>query len=134
MAQNGNVQRPLSPHIQIYRWTLTMTLSILHRATGVALYAGTALLAWWLIAVATGPEAYAQVQAVSSHWFGRLVLFGYSWALFHHMFGGLRHFIWDTGRGFDLPTVERLARLSALLPLLLTLAAWVAAYKYLGVL
>ena len=134
MAQNGNVQRPLSPHIQIYRWTLTMTLSILHRATGVALYAGTALLAWWLIAVASGPEAYAQVQTVSSHWVGRLVLFGYSWALLHHMFGGLRHFIWDTGRGFDLPTVERLARLSAVLPVLLTLGAWVAAYKYLGVL
>jgi succinate dehydrogenase / fumarate reductase cytochrome b subunit len=134
MAQNGNMQRPLSPHIQIYRWTLTMTLSILHRATGIALYAGTALLAWWLLAVASGPEAYAQVQAVSSHWLGRLVLFGYSWALFHHMFGGLRHFIWDTGRGFDLPTVERMARLSTLLPLLLTLAAWIAAYKYLGVL
>jgi succinate dehydrogenase / fumarate reductase cytochrome b subunit len=116
MAQNGNMQRPLSPHIQIYRWTLTMTLSILHRATGVALYAGTALLAWWLIAVASGPEAYAQVQTVSSHWVGRLVLF------------------WDTGRGFDLPTVERLARLSAVLPVLLTLGAWVAAYKYLGVL
>lgn len=134
MAHQGNMQRPLSPHIQIYRWTLTMMLSILHRATGVALYAGTGLLAWWLIAVASGPEAYAHVQAVSSHWIGRLVLFGYSWALFHHMFGGVRHFIWDTGRGFDLPTVEWIARITAIIPLLLTLAAWVAAYVYLGVL
>jgi succinate dehydrogenase / fumarate reductase cytochrome b subunit len=126
--------RPLSPHIQIYRWTLTMMLSILHRATGVALYAGTLLLAWWLLAAATGPEAYAQVQAVSSSWFGRLVLFGYTWALIHHMFGGLRHFIWDTGRGFDLKTVEVLARISAFTPPVLTIAVWVAAYMYLGVL
>lgn len=124
--------RPLSPHIQIYRWTLTMMLSILHRATCVALYAGTVLLAWWLLAAATGPEAYAQVQAVSSAWYGRLVLFGYSWALFHHMFGGLRHFIWDTGRGFDLKHVEIIARLTSIVPLFLTAGVWVAAYAYLG--
>jgi succinate dehydrogenase / fumarate reductase cytochrome b subunit len=126
--------RPLSPHIQIYRWTLTMMLSILHRATGVALYAGTILLAWWLLAAATGPQAYALVQEVSSAWYGRVVLFGYTWALLHHMFGGIRHFIWDTGRGFDLKTVEVLARVTAILPLILTLAVWVAAYVYSGVL
>ena len=126
--------RPLSPHIQIYRWTLTMMLSILHRATGIALYAGTGLLAWWLLAAATGPEAYAQVQAVSSAWYGRLVLFGYTWVLLHHMFGGLRHFVWDTGRGFDLKMVETLARLSAFIPPVLTVLVWVAAYAYLGVL
>ena len=114
--------------------TLTMMLSILHRATGLALYAGTALLAWWLLAAASGPEAYAQVQAVSSAWYGRLVLFGYTWALFHHMFGGIRHFIWDTGRGFDLKHVEILARITAFVPPLLTLGVWVAAYAYLGVL
>jgi len=133
MAQQDNASRPLSPHIQIYRWTLTMILSILHRATGVALYAGTGLLAWWLLAVATGPEAYAQVQAVSSHWLGRAVLFGYSWALFHHMFGGIRHFIWDTGRGFDLKMVEVLARIATIIPLVLTVVAWFLAYSYLGV-
>ncbi len=132
MAQQENASRPLSPHIQIYRWTLTMILSILHRATGVALYAGTGLLAWWLLAIATGPEAYEQVRLVSSHWLGRLVLFGYSWALFHHMFGGIRHFIWDTGRGFDLKTVEILARITAIMPLLLTVLAWALAYFYLG--
>ncbi|HCL49060.1 MAG: succinate dehydrogenase, cytochrome b556 subunit [Gammaproteobacteria bacterium TMED95] len=124
--------RPLSPHIQIYRWTLTMMLSILHRATGVALYAGTALLAWWLLAAASGPDAYATVQAVSSAWYGRLVLFGYTWALFHHMFGGIRHFIWDTGRGFDLKHVEILARITAFTPPVLTLGVWFAAYLYLG--
>ena len=132
MTDQTTRARPLSPHIQIYRWTLTMMLSILHRATGVALYAGTVLLAWWLLAAATGPEAYGQVQTVSSAWYGRLVLFGYSWALFHHMFGGLRHFIWDTGRGFDLKHVEIIARLTSLLPLILTAGVWVAAYAYLG--
>ena len=134
MSEHSSANRPLSPHIQIYRWTLTMMLSILHRATGVALYAGTVLLAWWLLAAATGPEAYAQVQAVSSAWYGRLVLFGYSWALLHHMFGGLRHFVWDTGRGVDLKTVEVLARVSAFTPPVLTVLIWVAAYYYLGVL
>lgn len=132
MAHQENASRPLSPHIQIYRWTLTMILSILHRATGVALYAGTGLLAWWLLAIATGPEAYEQVRLVSSHWLGRLVLFGYSWALFHHMFGGIRHFIWDTGRGFELKTVEILARITSIVPLLLTVLAWALAYFYLG--
>ena len=126
--------RPLSPHIQIYRWTLTMMLSILHRATGVALYAGTVLLAWWLLAVATGPEAYAVVQDISGSWYGRLVLFGYTWALFHHMFGGIRHFVWDTGRGFDLKVVEILARFTTIMPLILTGRAWVLAYMYMGVL
>ena len=125
--------RPLSPHIQIYRWTLTMMLSILHRATGVALYAGSALLAWWLMATASGPEAYALVRDISGSLIGRLVLFGYSWALFHHMFGGVRHFIWDTGRGFDLKNVEIIARATAIAPLLLTGLAWVLGYMYLGV-
>ena len=132
MSEQSKPARPLSPHIQIYRWTLTMMLSILHRATGVALYAGTALLAWWLLAAASGPEAYAQVQAVSSAWYGRLVLFGYTWALFHHMFGGIRHFIWDTGRGFDLKHVEILARITAFTPPVFTLGVWFAAYLYLG--
>ena len=92
------MMRPLSPHIQIYRWTLTMALSILHRATGLALYGGTLLLAWWLLAAASNtPQAYALVQETASAWYGRLILFGYSWALFHHMFGGLRHFVWDMG-------------------------------------
>ena len=134
LNQAQSAARPLSPHIQIYRWTLTMMLSILHRATGIALYAGTMLLAWWLLAAATGPEAYAQVQEISSAWYGRLVLFGYTWALLHHMFGGLRHFVWDTGRGFDLKTVEVLARISAFVPPVLTVLVWVLAYVYLGVL
>lgn len=130
---NGETrQRPLSPHIQIYRWTLTMFLSILHRATGVALYAGTLLLVWWLMAAATGPEAFALFQGVAGSWIGQLVLFGYTWALFHHMFGGIKHFIWDTGAGFELSAVEWISRGAMVIPILLTLISWVLAYKFIG--
>lgn len=133
-ADRETRQRPLSPHIQIYRWTLTMSLSILHRITGMALYAGTLLLAWWLAAAAIGPEAYGFFQETAGGRFGRLVLFGYTWALFHHMFGGIKHLVWDTGRGFDLGTVELLSWLAALLPVALTLATWVLAFGIMGVL
>lgn len=77
--QRQAAERPLSPHLQIYRVTITMAMSILHRIVGVALYAGTALVAWWLIAAATGPDAYAFFQSVAGHWFGQLVLIGYTW-------------------------------------------------------
>jgi len=116
--------RPLSPHLQIYRPSITMVMSIVHRLTGMALYLGTALLAWFLIAVASGPQQYALVQAVMTSGPGRLVLIGYTWALLHHMLGGLRHFIWDTGRGFALPVVNRLSWLSIIGSLALTAAIW----------
>ncbi len=120
--------RPLSPHIQIYRWTLTMFLSILHRATGVALYAGTLLLAAWLVAVAQGAETYALAYECASSMWGQLILFGYVWVLFHHMFGGLRHFIWDMGKGFELSQVELLARGAAIIPLVITLFIFALVY------
>ncbi|MFM2421678.1 MAG: succinate dehydrogenase, cytochrome b556 subunit, partial [Pseudomonadota bacterium] len=103
------VNRPLSPHLQIYTPLINMVMSILHRITGAALYFGTLLLAWWLISVALGPQAYATFKSFATSWLGMLVLLGYTWALMHHMLGGLRHFIWDTGRGFDLATVDKLA-------------------------
>lgn len=109
-----------------------MFLSILHRATGVALYAGTLLLVWWLMAAATGPEAFAFFQAAAGSWIGQLVLFGYTWALFHHMFGGIKHFIWDTGAGFELSAVEWMSRGATVIPILLTLISWVLAYKFMG--
>src|SRR6185312_2731617 len=93
--------RPLSPHLQIYRLTLTMAMSIVHRITGAALYFGLALVAWWLIAAATGPNAYATFEAFAGSLIGRLILFGYTWALIHHGLGGIRHLIWDFGRGFE---------------------------------
>ncbi len=116
---------PLSPHLSIYRFTLTMTMSIVHRITGVALYAGTVLLVGWLAAIATGGEFLALVEAFFGHWFGRLVLIGYTWALFHHMLGGLRHFLWDTGRGLGYPTREWMARLTLVGSILLTLLLWI---------
>src|ERR1051326_1934080 len=97
--------RPLSPHLQVYRWQLTSVMSILHRATGVALGLGTILLVWWLVAAAQGPEAYAGVQRFLGSWIGLLLLFGWSVALYYHLFNGLRHLWWDTGRGLDLPAV-----------------------------
>ena len=125
-------QRHLSPHIQIYRWTLTMIPPTLQRATGIALYAGTLLLVWWLMAAANGPEAFALFQSFAGSWIGQMVLFGYTWALFHHMFGGIKHFIWDTGAGFELSTVEWISRGATLIPILLTLMSWVLAYKFMG--
>ena len=97
---NARIERPLSPHLQVYRWTLTMALSIVHRATGCALYAGTLLLVWWLIAASSGPVAYANVQAFTGSFIGRVIAFGYTWALMHHMLSGVRHLVWDLGYGF----------------------------------
>ena len=85
--------RPLSPHLQVYKLSLTMAMSIIHRITGVGLYLGTALVAWWLIAAASGPAQLDFVNSVLGHWLGQLVLLGFTWALFHHMLGGIRHFI-----------------------------------------
>lgn len=129
MAQ---AQRPLSPHLQVYRWGLHMTLSILHRATGVALGAGTLLLALWLFAAATSDAAYACVQSVLSGWFGRLVLFGFTWALMLHLCNGIRHLFWDMGRGFDIATTKRSNILVLAGSVVLTLLVWVAGYGLLG--
>ena len=116
--------RPLSPHLRIYRPMLTMMLSIIHRITGSALYFGSALLVWWVFAAALGPEAYATFQSVAGSIPGKLVLFGFTWALVHHLIGGLRHLVWDTGRGFDLATVELMARLSVAASVTITLVIW----------
>ena len=128
MAETHTDKRPLSPHLQIYRPMLTMMMSIMHRITGSALYFGIILLIWWLTAAAVSTDYFAMVQAFFGHWFGKLVLFGFTWALLHHMLGGLRHLLWDTGRGFRLPTIEWLARLNLALSILLTLALWLGVY------
>ncbi len=128
----AQTERPLSPHLQIYRPMLTMMMSIVHRVTGAALFFGTALLAWWLLAAATGPEAFATAQGFMGSFIGRLILFGYTWALIHHMLGGLRHLVWDTGRGFDLPTVEIMAKATLGGSIALTLIVWVIGYSAMG--
>ncbi|HEX4767699.1 MAG TPA: succinate dehydrogenase, cytochrome b556 subunit [Lichenihabitans sp.] len=121
-------QRPLSPHLQIYRPMLTMMMSILHRITGMALYAGTLLLAWFLIAAAAGPRAFGVASGFMGSWFGLLILFGFSWALFHHLLGGIRHFIWDAGYGMDHPAREYLAQATLAGGLGLTLVVWILAF------
>lgn len=120
----GPAARPLSPHLQIYRPLLTMMMSIVHRVTGAALYAGTLFLAWWLIAAASGPNAYATFQSAASSFIGRIVLFGYTWALIHHMLGGMRHLIWDTGHGFGPAEREWLARANLVGSVVLTGILW----------
>lgn len=131
-ATGGVGARPLSPHLQIYSPLINMVMSIFHRITGAALYFGTILLAWWLIAAATGPAYFEFVNGLFGTWIGRLVLFGYTWALIHHMLGGIRHLIWDTGRGFDLVTVDRMAWGSIIGSVIITCAIWVAALSVRG--
>ena len=122
-------KRPLSPHLQVYKPMLTMMMSIIHRITGTALYFGTFLLVWWLVAAASGPEYFAFVNGLFGSWFGRIILLGYTWALVHHMIGGLRHFIWDTGRGFDLPVIEWMAKASIAASIAITILLWIIAYS-----
>ena len=116
--------RPLSPHLQIYRLPLVALLSITHRITGVALSAGTILLVIWLGSAAYGPEAYDQVSACLASPFGMIVLFGFSAAFYYHLCNGIRHLVWDFGRGFELPTVARSNKLVLLGAVVLTAATW----------
>ena len=129
---NAPRQRPLSPHLQIYKPLLTMMMSIVHRLTGVALYFGTLLLVWWLMAAASGPVAYESFQNFIGSFIGRLILFGYTWALIHHMFGGLKHLLWDTGRGLELSSADWMARLSLVGSVGLTILIWFIGYSFLG--
>ncbi len=99
--------RPLSPHLQIYRWYLTMATSIAHRITGVALVLGLLLLTWWLTALARGPDSFAIVRAVTDNILGGLVLFGFTFAIFYHLVNGIRHLVWDAGVGLDKETAEQ---------------------------
>lgn len=118
-------RRPLSPHLQIYRPLLTMMMSIAHRITGAALYAGALLLAWFLIALAAGPGPFATVAWIYGSFFGQLILFLFTWTLFHHLLGGVRHFIWDMGYGMDHPEREYLAQGTLVGGLLLALIVWI---------
>ena len=124
--------RPLSPHLTIYRWPVTMATSITHRMTGIALSAGTIVVAWWLIAAASGPNAYANVEWFMGSIIGRVVLFGYTWALMHHMLGGIRHLIWDTGHGFEPAEREMLAIATLVGSIAFTVILWVVGYLVMG--
>ena len=131
-SASGSAARPLSPHLSTYRLTLTMAMSIVHRITGGALYVGSLLLAWWLLAAASGPNAYATFQSVTSSFIGRIVLFGYTWALIHHMLGGLRHLVWDTGHGFSPAEREWLAPANLAGSIVLTIVLWIVGGYLMG--
>jgi succinate dehydrogenase / fumarate reductase, cytochrome b subunit len=119
--------RPLSPHLQVFRPILTMMMSIAHRITGGALYFGTILLAWFLIAAAGSARSFATASWFLSSPVGELVLLGFTWALFHHLFGGIRHAIWDTGHGYTSPLREWLSAATLIGSLLFTLIVWAIA-------
>lgn len=120
--------RPLSPHLQIYRWQWTMLYSILHRATGIALSAGTLLLVWWLLALASGPEAFAVARGFIGSIIGQIMLFGWTWSLMYHLGNGIRHLVWDAGYGFDLDVARKSGHGAAALTGALTILIWIAGY------
>lgn len=108
MANVKRVERPLSPHLQIYRPQLTAITSILTRITGNALIVGVMLAVWWLLAAATSPDYFAVANAVATSWLGDLVFIGSAWAVWYHYLAGLRHLYYDAGKGLDIPTAEKL--------------------------
>jgi succinate dehydrogenase / fumarate reductase cytochrome b subunit len=124
--------RPLSPHLQIYRPQITSVLSILHRITGVALAVGTLLLVWWLIAASSGRDAFDAVDGFVASWLGRLLLLGWTFALFFHLCNGIRHLAWDTGRGFEIKTATMTGWLVVIGAVVLTLVSWIVGYSVRG--
>lgn len=120
-----NPDRPLSPHLTIWKWGPHMLVSILHRVTGTGLtVVGGAVLAWWLLAAAAGPEAYGDFTGWATHWSGIVVAVGLSWALFQHTLSGLRHLVMDVGAGFELSTNKFWANMTLLGSVLLTALTW----------
>ena len=125
-------QRPLSPHLQIYRPQLTSVLSITHRGTGMALLVGTLVLVYWLLAAASGAEAYTSAQQLLGSWFGRIVLLGFTFALFFHLCNGIRHLFWDVGLGFELKTAYASGAAVVIVSITMTVLAWSLAYALRG--
>jgi succinate dehydrogenase / fumarate reductase cytochrome b subunit len=128
-ASDGTlIRRPLSPHAGIYRWPITMVASILNRITGVAISVGTLLLVWWLVAAASGPAAYADMEAFVRSPLGLLMLLGWTASLFYHLFGGIRHLAWDMGYLFAKPSLNPVTYLIIALTAASTALVWLAAY------
>lgn len=126
MAQ---IQRPLSPHLQVYRLPLTVVLSITHRITGAALAIGTLLLVYVLGSAAAGPEAYAAAHSVVASWFGQALLFLWTFALYFHLCNGIRHLVWDAGYGFELDVVDKTALAALIVSSVLTVITWGVAWS-----
>lgn len=124
----SHTKRPISPHLQIYSWSLEMALSIFHRATGVALGGGALLMTWWIISIATGPAAYGQFRLVMGGMVGKTILLAFTFSLMLHLCNGIRHLFWDMGKGFDLKDSHRSSKLVLISSLLLTLLSWAVGY------
>jgi len=131
-VSQSKADRPLSPHLTIYRPMLTMMMSIAHRVSGAVLYFGMLLIAWWLMAAAGSANDYGRFQAFIGSWFGYLVLLGLSWALLLHALGGIRHLIWDMGYGFGPTEREWLARATLIGSIVLTLVLWIVGFILVG--
>ncbi|HPF45255.1 MAG: succinate dehydrogenase, cytochrome b556 subunit [Alphaproteobacteria bacterium] len=124
----SDIKRPTSPHLQVYSWSLEMALSILHRATGVALGGGVLLMTWWIISTATGPDAYDQFRMFMSGIIGKTILFGFTFSLMLHLCNGIRHLFWDMGKGFELEDTHRSSKMVLFSSILLTILCWVIGY------
>jgi succinate dehydrogenase / fumarate reductase, cytochrome b subunit len=120
-------ERPLSPHLQVYRWQITMTMSILHRATGVGLTIGAFGLAWWLLAMAQGGETAGNAMRIVGSPLGMVLLFCFSLSLVYHLLNGIRHLMWDAGRGYDIPEVYKSGYTVAALTVVFTVLIWLLA-------
>jgi succinate dehydrogenase / fumarate reductase cytochrome b subunit len=125
MPQNA---RPLSPHLQIYRWPLAMAVSILHRTTGVALAVGTLLLLWVLLSLSAGPQAYAEARALCGSPVGLVLLFGWSWALCFHLVNGIRHLFWDMGKGYSIQQAKMSGIVVVVVSLILAGLIWACVF------
>lgn len=119
--------RPLSPHLQVYRWAVSNTLSILHRMTGVALSVGAVALVSWLLALAAGQSSFQQINGLFGSLVGQLLLLGWSFAFFYHLCNGIRHLAWDVDRGFDKHFARKSGLVVVCISVLITLAFWAAA-------
>lgn len=128
----ASTNRPLSPHLQVYRPQITSVLSILHRITGVALTAGTVLLTWWLVSAGYGPEPFADSQAFLGSWFGQLLLWAFTFSLFYHLCNGIRHLLWDFGWGFEMTQVRTSGMVMVATAAALTVITLIAAYLSTG--
>jgi succinate dehydrogenase / fumarate reductase cytochrome b subunit len=124
-SDGKTVQRPLSPHLFIYKPQITSVLSIFHRFTGVGLAVGTLLLVWWLVAAASSDAAYGVVSGFIGSPIGLLLLFGWTWALWYHFCNGIRHLCWDAGLGFELPRLHATGKVMVAASVVLTLLTWI---------
>jgi succinate dehydrogenase / fumarate reductase cytochrome b subunit len=124
--------RPLSPHLGIWRWSATMASSILHRFSGIGNAIGLIVVAWGLVALASGPDAFAQFTGLASSWLGRFVLFGFTLSISYHLLNGIRHLFWDAGKSFDVRGSVIWSWFNILCTVILAIGVWVLAYGFMG--